>query len=32
MSSQPFTILLSRQKVDEFEIEHDLEDWQVLVM
>ena len=29
MSSQLFTILLLRQKVDEFEIENDLEDRQV---
>ena len=31
LSSQLFTILLSRQRVDEFEIEHDLVDEQVLV-
>ena len=31
MSSQLFTILLSRQKVDECEIEYDLKDQQVLV-
>ena len=31
MLSQLFTILLSRQRVNEFEIEHDLADGQVLV-